>query len=110
MRNGELPEGEVGMRIANNFHPDRSGDVMIVFEPHYFINDFDGLTVASTHGSPWEYDTHVPVIFAGDGVPAGRVERMIQTVDIAPGIAALAGIEPPAGAVGTAPAELLEDN
>ena len=110
MRNGELPEGEVGMRIANNFHPDRSGDVMIVFEPHYFINDFDGLTVASTHGSPWEYDTHVPVLFAGDGVPAGRVERMIQTVDIAPGIAALAGIEPPAGAVGTAPAELLEDN
>ena len=91
MRSGKMPEGEAGLLIANNFHPDRSGDVMIVFEPYFFINDFDGLTVASTHGSPWEYDTHVPMVFAGYGLPTGRVERKLQTVDIAPGIAALAG-------------------
>ncbi len=107
MRNGEMPEGEVGSRIANNFHPERSGDVMIVFEPHFFINDFDGLTVASTHGSPWAYDTHVPMVFAGFGLRGGSVERTVHTVDIAPAIAALAGIESPAGAQGTAPAEIL---
>ena len=91
---------------ANNYHPQRSGDVMIVFEPHHFINDFDGLTLAAHHGSPWAYDTHVPVIFAGFGLTARRVERPIRTVDIAPAIASLIAIDPPAGAIGVVSEEL----
>ena len=51
--------------VLRNFHPKRSGDIYVVFEPNVFITDFDGLTVASTHGSPWRYDTFVPVMFAG---------------------------------------------
>ena len=43
--------------VSTTFIAKRSGDVFIVFEPNWFINDFDGLTVASTHGSPWRYDT-----------------------------------------------------
>ena len=60
--------------ILRNFHPKRSGDIYLVFEPYVFINDFDGLTVASTHGSPWRYDTYVPVMFAGGGLggPKGQ--------------------------------------
>ncbi len=67
LRRGNLPDTHLYRSVVNNFNSKRSGDVFIVFEPNWFINDFDGLTVASTHGSPWEYDTYVPVVFAGAG-------------------------------------------
>jgi predicted AlkP superfamily pyrophosphatase or phosphodiesterase len=68
LRQGGLPDNELYRAVVRNFHPKRSGDVFLVFEPNWFINDFDGLVVASTHGSPWNYDTHVPVVFAGNGL------------------------------------------
>jgi hypothetical protein len=73
LRTGSLPDTLLTRSILRNFHPKRSGDVYLVFEPNVFINDFDGLMVASTHGSPWRYDTFVPVIFAGAGLPGMTV-------------------------------------
>lgn len=81
-------------------HPRRSGDIYVVFEPHRFINDFDGLVVASTHGSPWSYDTHVPVIFVVPGVPAATALRRVSPLDVAPTLSALVGAKPPSGAEG----------
>lgn len=49
-----------------------------------------GGNVAS-HGSPYDYDSHVPIIFAGYGVKAGRYTDFVRTVDIAPTLAAIAG-------------------
>jgi hypothetical protein len=83
-----VPRGKIQDAVLANFHPDRSGDIYIVFEPHWFIADFDGLHVASAHGSPWTYDTHVPIIVAGPGIAPGRVARRVETVDVAPTIAA----------------------
>ena len=71
-----------------------------MFEPNVFINDFDGLVVASTHGLPWRYDTFVPVIFAGAGLPAVTVSRAVTPYDIAPTLAAYLGMKPPSGAIG----------
>ena len=51
----------------------------------------------ATHGSPWRYDTFVPVVFAGGGLTARRVDRTIETVDIAPTVAAIVGAKPPSG-------------
>jgi len=64
MRSADLPDTPLMRSILNNFHSRRSGDIYLVFEPDVFINDFDGLEVSSAHGSPWRYDTFVPVIFA----------------------------------------------
>ena len=86
--------------VINNFHAKRSGDIYVVFEPNWFINDFDGLTVASTHGSPWTYDTYVPIVFAGAGLEAQTVDRPVQTVDIAATLSAFLGVKPPSGSVG----------
>jgi len=83
--------------------------VFIVFEPNWFINDFDGLTVASTHGSPWNYDTYVPVVFAGAGLEAQTVDRKVLTVDVATTLAAYMGTKPPSGATGTVLEEVLEE-
>ena len=100
LRSGGLPDTPTIRRVLNNFNPRRSGDIYLVFEPHRFINDFDGLTVASTHGSPWSYDTYVPVIFVAPGVRPRTVHRRISPLDIAPTLTALVGAKPPSGAEG----------
>ena len=105
---GGVPDTPLTRSILRNHHPKRSGDIYVVFEPHWFINDFDGLTVATTHGSPWRYDTFVPLIFAGAGVQPQRVHRAVHTVDVAPTLAAFLGIKPPSGSRGKVLVEVLE--
>jgi predicted AlkP superfamily pyrophosphatase or phosphodiesterase len=108
LRQGKVPDFPIIETVLRNFSPTRSGDIFIVFEPNRFINDFDGLTVASTHGSPWRYDSYVPVVFAGPGIAARRVARRVETVDVAPTLALLIGAKPPSGAVGVPLIEIVE--
>ncbi|MFW2373155.1 MAG: alkaline phosphatase family protein [Gammaproteobacteria bacterium] len=104
-----LPDTLMTRSILRNFHPKRSGDIYLVFEPNVFINDFDGLTVASTHGSPWRYDTYVPVMFAGVGLSDAKINRAITPYDIAPTLAAYLNVKPPSGAIGTVLSEVLDE-
>ena len=97
---GRLPDTPLLRSVLNNYNPRRSGEIYVVFQPNWFINDFDGLTVASTHGSPWTYDTYVPVVFAGAGLQSAVVDRRVHTVDVAATLAAFLGIKPPSGSAG----------
>jgi len=108
LRAGAVARTPVTNAILANFHEDRSGDIYVVFEPHWFVADFDGLTVTGSHGSPWGYDSHVPVIWMGPGITPARIAGRAETVDIAPTIAAYLGIRPPSGARGAVLAEVLE--
>ena len=107
LRRGNLPDTDLYRAVIRNFHSKRSGDVFVVFEPNWFTNDFDGLTVESTHGSPWNYDTHVPLVFAGAGLAQMRVDRRVHTVDIAPTLSAYLGVNAPSSSVGTPLEEVL---
>ena len=107
---GDHPDTALLRSILHNHHPARSGDVFVVFEPHAFINDFDGLTVAAHHGSPWSYDTFVPLILAGNGLSPKRVARRVETVDLAPTLSAYLGIKAPSGASGHLLREVLVDH
>jgi len=104
---GKMPDTRLYRQILRNFNPKRSGDIYLVLEPQWFVNDFDGLTVASTHGSPWRYDTFVPVIFAGNGLAAATVFREVQTVDIALTLSKYLRIKAPSGATGAPLIEVL---
>lgn len=107
LRTNRLPDlGLIGP-VLRNYDRVRSGDIYLVFSPHVFINDFDGLSVAATHGSPWSYDTHVPVIFAGHGIEGGRISRRVTPYDVAPTLSAYLGIGAPSGADGTVLGEVL---
>jgi len=97
---GGIPDTPLTRSILHSHNPRRSGDVFVVFEPNWFINDFDGLEVAATHGSPWRYDTFVPVIFAGMGLESRRVTRRIHTVDVATTLSAFVGTKRPSGSSG----------
>jgi arylsulfatase A-like enzyme len=60
------------------------------------------------HGSPYTYDTHVPVLFHGRGIRPQRVSREVGAEDVAPTIAVHLGIKPPSGSVGVPLREVLE--
>jgi predicted AlkP superfamily pyrophosphatase or phosphodiesterase len=92
-------------RIRLNHHPARSGDIYVVQKPYWFL--FAGGPVVAMHGSPYRYDTHVPIIFAGNRVSAQRLHRRVHPVDVAPTIAALLGIGSPALARGTVLQEVI---
>jgi predicted AlkP superfamily pyrophosphatase or phosphodiesterase len=72
----------------------RSGDLMVVPKEYWFMNP-RAVATGTTHGSPYEYDTHVPVIFFGGGVKGGRSKANVTPADIAPTLADLAGVKLP---------------
>ena len=109
LRQGNLPDTALNRAILNNFNPNRSGDIYIVFEPHWFIRDFDGLEVAATHGSPWSYDTYVPIAFGGMDIPAQTIVRRVGTVDIAATLATYLGTKPPSGSSGVPMVEIFTE-
>lgn len=92
--------------VAHNHHPTRSGDIYVYPEAHWFF--FDRGPIGVMHGSPWAYDNHVPLIFAGPGVTTGTTARLVHPIDVAPTLSALLGIPPPAAAQGNALAEAIE--
>ena len=107
---GRVPDTPLIQSILRNYNRNRSGDIYVVFQPNRFINDFGKLKVAATHGSPWRYDTYVPIIFAGMGIPAQRIDRMVHTVDIAPTLSLIVGAKPPTGAAGAPLNEVIGQN
>ncbi len=85
-------------QVRNNHHGSRAGDIYIIQEPYWFL--FDEGPIAAMHGSPWRYDTHVPIIFKGPWISPQTVTRRVHPVDVAPTIAALLGLSPPGAAQG----------
>jgi arylsulfatase A-like enzyme len=85
----------IGNLMQRGFYRDRAADLFIVQKP-YWIASKDG----TSHGTPFSYDTHVPVIFLGRGILAGRYDENIRVADIAPTLAALLGVNTPSGSVG----------
>jgi len=92
-------------QVRRNNHITRSGEIYVIQEPYWFL--FDKGPVAAMHGSPWRYDTHVPIIFAGPGIDAKVVNRLVHPVDVAPTIATYLGMSPPGAAQGVPLEEVL---
>lgn len=108
IESGTLMDTRIARLVSNNHFPSRSGDIYLVYNPNVYINDFDSLRVASVHGSPWRYDTHVPVIFAGLNIEGEKIHDKVTPYDIAPTISAVLGILPPSGSTGAVLTEVLD--
>ena len=91
--------------VAHNHHRSRSGDIYIYPEPYWFLSEKGAVGVM--HGSPWSYDQHVPLVFAGPGVQPGNHARRVHPSDAAPTLAALLGISAPAAAQGSVLEEVM---
>ncbi|NNM18015.1 MAG: alkaline phosphatase family protein, partial [Croceitalea sp.] len=90
--------------LQNGWHQKRSGDVLFVPKPAYVAYSRTG----STHGSPMIYDTHVPLLFYGKGIPQGSTVNRTEIPDIAPTLATMLGIAFPNGTTGKPIVEVLD--
>jgi predicted AlkP superfamily pyrophosphatase or phosphodiesterase len=101
---GQMPNTAIARGVSNGFHPQRNGNLVIITQPFYFV----GESATTTHGSPYKYDTHVPVIFYGAGIAAGSFHTVSSPADIAPTLAALLKLETPSNAVGNVLTEAIK--
>lgn len=85
--------GRLYAKFTRSFHPDRAADVVYAPREYHLLTS---ISTRTSHGSPYEYDTHVPLIFAGPRLSPSRIDRFVRTVDLAPTLAALIGIKAPA--------------
>jgi len=97
-----LSDYMLGM-YKNDYNAKRSGDLQIVTQPGWL----PGGATGTNHGSPYNYDTHVPFLLYGWGINKGETLRRTTISDIAPTISALLHILPPSGNVGNAVDEAL---
>jgi len=110
MLNNSLPNTYLYNAALQNFNAKRSGDILILFEPHCFANDMDGGAImASNHGGPWTYDTFVPVIFAGMDLKGEQVYKAIRPNDIAPTLSAIVNAKTPSGSTGEILKKILQN-
>jgi hypothetical protein len=97
----EFPAGSFGAKAKLAYHPDRCGDVIVIPKPGVLVTGYSGGT---NHGSPQPYDSHVPVLAVGAGIPAlGKQDKKVSSLIVAPILAKSLGIDAPKDAVEKAP-------
>jgi len=79
----------VGVFLRNSYVPGRSGDVYAVAREWTLLS---AQPTGTSHGTIYPYDTHVPLVFAGNGISPARIAQPVHVTDLAPTLAALAGI------------------
>ena len=77
----------------NNYYADRSPDIMLRFKEYWIISDEPH---GASHGTPYSYDRHVPLIFYGAGIKVGLDTLKAASVDVTPTLSELLGTAPPA--------------
>lgn len=104
LMNGQVSPDAVSRAAENGFYSQRSGDLLIIPEAYYLFEQAPG----TSHGLPFNYDTHVPLIFFGAGIKPGYYRMPVAANDIAPTLADLLGIEQPSGSIGRVLSEILQ--
>jgi predicted AlkP superfamily pyrophosphatase or phosphodiesterase len=101
-----LEKDWISSKVNRMAYPYRAGDVYIV-PPPYQSNGANSDARVS-HGSPWLYDSYVPLLFVHPSFKANVIHRPVKTTDIAPTLAALLMIKHPSAAVGQPLTEVLK--
>ena len=91
-------------RIINNFSPQRSGDVIVILNPGWVEKETEQLT---NHNSPYEYDSHVPLIWYGWTVNRASVTRKVNITDISATLSTLCKVPFPNACTGEPMFELF---
>ena len=94
----------IDQRVRNGFNTEHSGDVLVLHEPNWLAGG-----TGTNHGTPYSYDTHVPMIFYGPHtlVEPGQYAADAAVQDIAPTLADLLNIATPSGSTGRVLAEII---
>ncbi len=98
-------QAKIKEMIVNGYFAPRGGDVQLIFKPNYM--ETYGPT-GTTHGLWNPYDAHIPLLWYGWGIKAGKTNRETYMTDIAPTVAALLHIQMPGGCIGKVISEVIK--
>ena len=91
---GRLPGNPYAAAYARSFLPAVSGDILLQPKQYVYLSDYPKGT---SHGSPYPYDTHVPLFFWGPGIANKTFKDRALVADLAPTLGVLLGVDyPPA--------------
>lgn len=93
------------LQALNGYHTERSGDVLFVLK-YGWIEEYGKVHQGTTHGSPYEYDTHVPLLWYGGIIEPGKTNEKVVIPDIAATLAELLKTSKPSACSGTTIKEL----
>jgi predicted AlkP superfamily pyrophosphatase or phosphodiesterase len=105
LMNGSLPRDPIARKAANSFNSKRSGDVFLVFAPYAVPTSYP---TGTNHGTPWNYDAQVPLIFWGSAFKPGFFLSPCEPTDLAATLAAALGLTQPSGSQGAPLASSLK--
>jgi predicted AlkP superfamily pyrophosphatase or phosphodiesterase len=103
LQTGAVQQDNISRAFSLGFYGPRSGDLFLLQEPYYLFD-----AAGTSHGTPYAYDTQVPVLFWGPGIKPGTYAGAIAVNDIAPTLAALLGTAQPSGSIGRVLREMFE--
>lgn len=79
-------------RLRASYHPQRSGDVIVALKARVTPIPESGIGYVATHGSVWDYDRRVPILFWRKGLAGFEQPNAVMTVDIMPTLASVIGV------------------
>jgi len=85
-------------KVRASYYPGRSGDFFVVLKRD-ITPIADTTRYIATHGSPWDYDRRVPILFWRPGASGAAIERTAETTDILPTLAATIGLDVAPGSI-----------
>ena len=105
LENGNVPATRIGKLMQRSWHRQLSGDVVLVTKPYWYFGSGNSGT---SHGSPYIYDTNVPLMLMGKSwIKPGNYPQYAEVMDIAPTLAHLLHVRPPSGSEGRILGETL---
>ena len=99
----EVVQDSISRLVSNGYFPQRSADILVLPDPFYLFE-----ASGTSHGTPFNYDTHVPIIFMGPGIKSGSYADAVAVNDIAPTLATMLGVQFPSGSMGRVLTEILQ--
>jgi predicted AlkP superfamily pyrophosphatase or phosphodiesterase len=103
LKKDEAVQDFITRYVANGYFPQRSADILFLADPFYLFEKS-----GTSHGTAFNYDTHVPVIFMGPGIKPGSYSAPVAVNDVAPTLANMLGVQFPSGSVGRVLSEMLQ--
>ena len=86
---GPVGDDRIGRRVVRGFNAQRSGDLEIILEPYWMRS-----ATGTTHGSPYNYDAHIPLMLMGPRIKAGTYSNQVALNDLAPTLTTLLDVQP----------------
>lgn len=106
LENGKVPDTPIMRKLTRAFHPQRSGNVLFIQDQFWYLYP-NADQFSAMHGSPYAYDTHVPILVAGPDIPHQIVNRSVTVSDLAITVTNYMNVRTPSGADGNPLMEVL---